>query len=53
MEQQILLCVHTFTKSVGSDAFTGTLTRTAGENIGNYAITQGNLSAGSIMIFRM
>ncbi|WP_347753123.1 MBG domain-containing protein, partial [Flavobacterium sp. T-16] len=32
---------------VGSDAFTGTLTRTAGENIGNYAITQGNLSAGS------
>ncbi|WP_417939915.1 MBG domain-containing protein [Flavobacterium sp. RS13.1] len=32
---------------VGSDAFTGTLSRTAGENIGNYAITQGNLSAGS------
>jgi hypothetical protein len=31
----------------------GTLTRTAGENIGNYAITQGNLGAGSIMIFRM
>jgi hypothetical protein len=25
----------------------GTLTRTAGENIGNYAITQGNLGAGS------
>ncbi|MGL3001614.1 MBG domain-containing protein, partial [Flavobacterium sp. RSSB_23] len=32
---------------VGSDAFTGALTRVAGENIGNYAITQGNLSAGS------
>ena len=32
---------------VGSDAFTGALTRVAGENIGNYAITQGNLSVGS------
>ncbi|WP_167445777.1 MBG domain-containing protein [Flavobacterium limicola] len=32
---------------VGSDAFTGSLTRAAGENIGNYAITEGNLSAGS------
>ncbi|MCF6140582.1 T9SS type A sorting domain-containing protein [Flavobacterium sp. K77] len=32
---------------VGTDAFTGTLTRAAGENIGNYAITQGNLNAGS------
>ena len=32
---------------VGSDAFSGALTRVAGENTGNYAITQGNLSAGS------
>jgi hypothetical protein len=38
---------YTLSPSLGSDAFTGTLTRTAGENIGNYAITQGNLSAGS------
>ncbi|MBA0885578.1 MBG domain-containing protein, partial [Flavobacterium undicola] len=32
---------------VGSDSFTGALTRAAGENIGTYAITQGSLSAGS------
>jgi MBG domain (YGX type)/SprB repeat/Putative Ig domain len=32
---------------VGGDSFTGTLTRVTGENIGNYAITQGSLSAGS------
>ncbi|PJJ06974.1 SprB-like repeat protein [Flavobacterium sp. 1] len=32
---------------IGSDAFTGTLTRVAGENIGNYAINQGSLTAGS------
>ncbi|PRZ22782.1 MBG domain-containing protein [Flavobacterium granuli] len=32
---------------VGSDSFTGTLTRNAGENIGTYAITEGSLSAGS------
>jgi hypothetical protein len=32
---------------VGSDAFTGALTRVPGENIGNYAITLGNLSAGT------
>ncbi|TDE28224.1 T9SS type A sorting domain-containing protein [Flavobacterium ranwuense] len=32
---------------VGSDTFTGALTRAAGENIGTYAITQGSLSAGS------
>ncbi|WP_159434575.1 MBG domain-containing protein, partial [Flavobacterium flevense] len=39
---------YTVTPSlVNSDVFTGTLTRTAGENIGNYAITQGTLSAGS------
>ncbi|MFL9832395.1 MBG domain-containing protein, partial [Flavobacterium sp. ST-87] len=42
----------TFTYSVSpslvsGDAFTGTLTRDAGENIGNYAITQGTLSAGN------
>ena len=29
------------------DSFTGSLTRTAGENVGNYAISQGTLSAGS------
>ncbi|MGL2994952.1 MBG domain-containing protein [Flavobacterium sp. TSSA_36] len=42
--------VYSYTVSpslVSGDSFTGTLTRTAGENIGNYAITQGNLSAGS------
>ncbi|MBF4473742.1 MBG domain-containing protein, partial [Flavobacterium sp. HJJ] len=32
---------------VGSDAFTGALTRAAGENIGTYAINQGSLTAGS------
>ncbi|TWI44569.1 SprB-like repeat protein, partial [Flavobacterium glaciei] len=32
---------------VGTDGFTGTLTRVAGENVGTYAITQGDLSAGS------
>lgn len=32
---------------VGSDGFTGNLTRAAGENVGNYAITQGTLSAGT------
>ncbi len=42
----------TFTYSVSpalvsGDTFTGTLTRDAGENIGNYAITQGTLSAGN------
>ncbi|MEN2490366.1 MBG domain-containing protein, partial [Flavobacterium sp. B11] len=31
---------------VGSDAFTGALSRTAGENVGSYAIGQGSLSAG-------
>ncbi len=30
-----------------SDAFTGSLTRTAGENIGNYAINQGTLALNS------
>ncbi|MDI6047053.1 MBG domain-containing protein [Flavobacterium yafengii] len=32
---------------IGSDTFTGTLTRVSGENVGTYAITQGSLSAGS------
>ncbi len=32
---------------VGSDAFTGSLSRTSGENVGTYAIGQNNLSAGS------
>ena len=31
----------------GTDSFTGTLARAAGENVGSYAITQGTLSAGS------
>ncbi|MCX6718612.1 MAG: MBG domain-containing protein [Candidatus Staskawiczbacteria bacterium] len=31
---------------VGSDAFSGDLTRNAGEDVGIYAITQGTLSAG-------
>ncbi|WP_257666067.1 BspA family leucine-rich repeat surface protein [Parapedobacter tibetensis] len=31
---------------IGDDAFTGTLSRDAGEDVGDYAITQGNLSAG-------
>jgi uncharacterized repeat protein (TIGR03803 family) len=32
---------------VGVDSFTGSLSRAAGESIGNYAITQGGLSAGA------
>ena len=32
---------------VGTDAFTGALTRVAGENIGTYAIQQGTLTAGA------
>jgi hypothetical protein len=32
---------------VSGDSFTGTLSRTTGENIGNYGITQGSLSAGT------
>ena len=32
---------------VGTDAFTGSLTRVAGSNVGTYAITQGDLSAGA------
>ncbi len=32
---------------VGSDAFTGSLSRVAGENAGDYAIEQGTVSAGS------
>ncbi|SDV99783.1 Por secretion system C-terminal sorting domain-containing protein [Flavobacterium degerlachei] len=35
------------TSLVNGDSFTGTLTRVAGENVGVYAIGQGNLSAGS------
>ncbi len=31
---------------VGTDAFTGSLTRVAGENVGTYAIEQGTLAAG-------
>jgi hypothetical protein len=32
---------------VGTDAFTGTLSRLIGENVGQYAIAQGTLSAGA------
>jgi hypothetical protein len=32
---------------VGTDAFTGTLSRVTGENVGTYVIGQNNLSAGS------
>ena len=32
---------------VGGDAFTGALTRAAGENVGSYAITQGTLALSS------
>ncbi len=32
---------------LGSDSFTGTLSRVAGTNVGAYSITQGTLSAGS------
>ena len=32
---------------VGTDKFTGALTRVAGENVGTYAINQGTLSAGN------
>ena len=42
--------VFTYTVSpalVGTDVFTGSLTRLAGENIGSYAINQGTLDAGS------
>ena len=38
---------YTHDPLVGSDAFTGALSRVAGETVGTYAITQGNLSAGS------
>jgi hypothetical protein len=42
--------VLTYTASpslLSGDSFTGSLTRVSGENIGNYAINQGSLSAGS------
>jgi len=32
---------------LGTDAFTGNLSRAAGENVGDYAIAQGTLSAGN------
>ena len=35
------------TSLIGTDAFTGSLSRDAGEGMGVYAITQGNLTAGS------
>src|SRR5205085_148081 len=40
--------ILTFTGTLhGTDSFTGSLTRVAGENVGTYAITEGTLSAGS------
>lgn len=38
---------YTSTGLVGTDAITGSLARATGENVGNYAINQGNLSAGA------
>ncbi len=39
---------YTFTPAlVGSDTFSGGLTRDAGENVGTYAITQGTLALSS------
>ncbi|WP_316829169.1 MBG domain-containing protein, partial [Pedobacter miscanthi] len=39
---------YTYTGTlVGTDAFTGSLTRVAGENVGAYAINQGTLALGS------
>ncbi len=39
---------YTFTPAlIGSDAFTGALTRTAGENVGTYPILQGTLALSS------
>jgi gliding motility-associated-like protein len=39
---------YTFSPALnGTDVFTGNLDRAAGENIGNYAIGQGNLSLGT------
>jgi len=37
---------YTNTPLVGSDAFSGSLSRDAGEDVGTYAINQGTLSAG-------
>ena len=42
--------IYTYTVApslVSGDSFTGTLSRAAGENIGNYGIGQGSLSAGT------
>jgi gliding motility-associated-like protein len=39
---------YTYTGTlIGTDAFTGSLTRVAGENVGAYAINQGTLALGS------
>ncbi len=38
---------YTSTALVGSDQFSGTLGRNAGEDVGNYSITLGSLSAGN------
>ncbi len=39
---------YTYTPSlIGSDTFSGALSRAAGENVGTYAIAQGTLTAGS------
>jgi murein DD-endopeptidase MepM/ murein hydrolase activator NlpD/lipopolysaccharide export system protein LptA len=42
------LLTYTFTPAlVGTDAFTGSLSRDVGENVGTYAITQGTLALSS------
>ncbi|WP_342330291.1 MBG domain-containing protein [Pedobacter sp. FW305-3-2-15-E-R2A2] len=41
------LFTYTFSPAlIGTDAFTGNLARTSGENIGNYTINQGTVTAG-------
>ena len=41
------ILTYTSVGLVGTDAITGALTRTAGNNVGEYDITQGTLSAGT------
>jgi len=43
----LLTCHFTSGALVGSDTFSGSLTRVPGENIGSYAIQQGTLTAGT------
>lgn len=41
------LFAYTSDALIGTDSFTGTLSRETGENVGTYAITQGTLTAGN------